>query len=247
MFDTAQNVENQPCEVSNSSFQRVNLPDYGGTSDGNGSKKTSNRNDGHLDENGNRNSEEIYDPQQFGRYIKTSNQPDELGFCMSVNQPLSHSRFELAEVQARVYAFLQDKQNFELTTCESIWLSLVSCACSIAFIIYYIFFFLLYITILSYTKKRNKTWSEMLRLGTVNAVLNFVAKIFHRRMAYYLTKWQVPKYQSEFDRWYARKLILSFMIEYSYFFYMPAFGEFYFTTPERLKTAPLFLRPCFEG
>src|SRR5699024_987028 len=100
-----------------------------------------------------------------------------------------------AEADARRQAYNQENQMYQLQGWQAVRHTLVAWSMTLAFFIYFALIFWLYVRILGHIK------SSAFYLPLANALLNLVMRTVHRRVVYYLTKWQVPMYQSQFNKW----------------------------------------------
>lgn len=161
---------------------------------------------------------------------------DESGFVMTQNKSYSDD-FMTEEIAKE-----QDEAIFQIHGMQAFLHCLITWCFTFIFFFYFVFIFLLYVCILGQFNHLH-----FLIMAVVNSYLNIITRVINRKVVWYITYYQTPKYESQFNKWLSMKLLICYLTEYAQFFYTASFGEFYFSNPERLKGAPFNVKPCKQG
>lgn len=208
-------------------------------------------------------------PIQFQEVSQRMTGDDEFGFVMipetrrsggGNGEPVTDYH-ELDETFSQQVAKEQDEAIYQRHGAMSLCHFLVAWLMTILFIIYFVAIIALYGLFLGKIKP-----SQWFLQSIVNAFFNhffryvslclnclfydlFITAHFqvNGKVVYYLTLYQVPKYESQFNKWQAQKMLALFYTEYALFFYTASYAEFHFTNPGTLLNPPYDLKPCDEG
>lgn len=155
---------------------------------------------------------------------------------------VNNANVDFNEALSQQVAKEQDEEVYQIHGLQALIHCLVAWAMTFLFAAYFVFIVIVYIFFLSTFKPNN--W---LIQPFVNFLLNIFFRVANGKVVYYLTFYQVPKYESQFNKWLTQKLMALFYTEYALFFYTAIFAQFYFTNPNKLKDPPYNLQPCNEG